>query len=312
MDLEKILNSNSGLALIILVAAVVLLLIVLCIKTLCKRKNRKIANKKSESSESEGFPDTTESTSSQEDEIPSAESENVEELFGTLEEDEETNENPFSCEVLDDFFEELENSKNTTENDSTSENGMNFEDEVISENETNSEGNTINDDEIANEDNLSSEDEVVSENKDDSTEKDSVELILHDQISVEPTEEESETTAVTLIDGSERVIVCIGERFESKFSRDYNIEIDDAGTIEKELFDNFVFDGRIQFRVSFSEDLAKHVTLKDVVEVAASNGDYTGYKIKLDVLDKCNFTCTRTFNYRKVKDAVLVVQLYFE
>lgn len=150
----------------------------------------------------------------------------------------------------------------------------------------------------------------------------SVEVILHDQVSVEEQseledeqvveEQHKQTTAVSLVDGSDRVMVSIGEKFEAKYKKSFEVELNDSAVVEKEFLDGFVFDGRIQFRVSFSEALAKHLTLKDVVEIANGKGSYAGYKVKLDVIDKCNFTCTRTFNYRKVRNAVLVVQLYFE
>ena len=151
-----------------------------------------------------------------------------------------------------------------------------------------------------------------------------VELILHDQISVdekEPEEvnkeeEEEEThTAITLIDGSDRVMVSIGEKFEAKHTKDFTIEVKDEPEITIAMQDGFVFDGRIHFFVSLSEALAKHITLKDVTEITGPKGSYSGYEIKLEVTDKGDLEsidCTRSFNYKKVKDAVLIIQLSLE
>ncbi|WP_370781253.1 hypothetical protein [Anaerobutyricum hallii] len=149
-----------------------------------------------------------------------------------------------------------------------------------------------------------------------------VELILHDQISVdekEPEEvnkeEEEKHTAITLIDGSDRVMVSIGEKFEAKHTKDFTIEVKDEPEITIAMQDGFVFDGRIHFFVSLSEALAKHITLKDVTEITGPKGSYSGYEIKLEVTDKENLEsidCTRSFNYKKVKDAVLIIQLSLE
>lgn len=151
-----------------------------------------------------------------------------------------------------------------------------------------------------------------------------VELILHDQISVdekEPEEvnkeeeEEEKHTAITLIDGSDRVMVSIGEKFEAKHTKDFTIEIKDEPEITIAMQDGFVFDGRIHFFVSLSEALAKHITLKDVTEITGPKGSYSGYEIKLEVTDKGDLEsidCTRSFNYKKVKDAVLIIQLSLE
>ena len=151
-----------------------------------------------------------------------------------------------------------------------------------------------------------------------------VELILHDQISVdekEPEEvnkeeeEEEKHTAITLIDGSDRVMVSIGEKFEAKHTKDFTIEVKDEPEITIAMQDGFVFDGRIHFFVSLSEALAKHITLKDVTEITGPKGSYSGYEIKLEVTDKGDLEsidCTRSFNYKKVKDAVLIIQLSFE
>lgn len=151
-----------------------------------------------------------------------------------------------------------------------------------------------------------------------------VELILHDQISVdekEPEEvnkeeeEEEKHTAITLIDGSDRVMVSIGEKFEAKHTKDFTIEVKDEPEITIAMQDGFVFDGRIHFFVSLSEALAKHITLKDVTEITGPKGSYSGYKIKLEVTDKGDLEsidCTRSFNYKKVKDAVLIIQLSLE
>ena len=151
-----------------------------------------------------------------------------------------------------------------------------------------------------------------------------VELILHGQISVdekEPEEvnkeeeEEEKHTAITLIDGSDRVMVSIGEKFEAKHTKDFTIEVKDEPEITIAMQDGFVFDGRIYFFVSLSEALAKHITLKDVTEITGPKGSYSGYEIKLEVTDKGDLEsidCTRSFNYKKVKDAVLIIQLSLE
>ena len=151
-----------------------------------------------------------------------------------------------------------------------------------------------------------------------------VELILHDQISVdekEPEEvnkeeeEEEKHTAITLIDGSDRVTVSIGEKFEAKHTKDFTIEVKDEPEITIAMQDGFVFDGRIHFFVSLSEALAKHITLKDVTEITGPKCSYSGYEIKLEVTDKGDLEsidCTRSFNYKKVKDAVLIIQLSLE
>ena len=151
-----------------------------------------------------------------------------------------------------------------------------------------------------------------------------VELILHDQISVdekEPEEvnkeeeEEEKHTAITLIDGSDRVMVSIGEKFEAKHTKDFTIEVKDEPEITIAMQDGFVFDGRIHFFVSLSEALTKHITLKDVTEITGPKGSYSGYEIKLEVTDKGDLEsidCTRSFNYKKVKDAVLIIQLSLE
>lgn len=152
-----------------------------------------------------------------------------------------------------------------------------------------------------------------------------VELILHDQISVEentPKEEnweevpeENKKTAITLVDGSDRVMVSVGEKFESKHKKEFTIDVTNEPEIKIALQDGFVFDGRIHFLVSFSEALAQHVSLKDVREIAECKGDYSGYEIQLEVTDKGDLEtidCTRTFNYKKIKDAVLIIQLSLE
>lgn len=153
-----------------------------------------------------------------------------------------------------------------------------------------------------------------------------VELILHDQISVEentPKEEEKEKeapkenkkAAITLVDGSDRVMVSVGEKFESKHKKEFTIDVINEPEIKIALQDGFVFDGRVHFLVSFSEALAKHVSLKDVREIAECKGDYSGYEIQLEVTDKGDLEtidCTRTFNYKKIKDAVLIIQLSLE
>lgn len=152
-----------------------------------------------------------------------------------------------------------------------------------------------------------------------------VELILHDQISVEentPKEEnweevpeENKKTAITLVDGSDRVMVSVGEKFESKHKKEFTIDVTNEPEIKIALQDGFVFDGRIHFLVSFSETLAQHVSLKDVREIAECKGDYSGYEIQLEVTDKGDLEtidCTRTFNYKKIKDAVLIIQLSLE
>lgn len=153
-----------------------------------------------------------------------------------------------------------------------------------------------------------------------------VELILHDQISVEentPKEEEKEKEApeenkkavITLVDGSDRVMVSVGEKFESKHKKEFTIDVTNESEIKIALQDGFIFDGRIHFLVSFSEALAQHVSLKDVREIAECKGNYSGYEIQLEVTDKGDLEtidCTRTFNYKKIKDAVLIIQLSLE
>ena len=153
-----------------------------------------------------------------------------------------------------------------------------------------------------------------------------VELILHDQISVEentPKEEAKEQEApeekkkavITLVDGSDRVMVSVGEKFESKHKKEFTIDVTNESEIKIALQDGFIFDGRIHFLVSFSEALAQHVFLKDVREIAECKGDYSGYEIQLEVTDKGDLEtidCTRTFNYKKIKDAVLIIQLSLE
>lgn len=153
-----------------------------------------------------------------------------------------------------------------------------------------------------------------------------VELILHDQINVEentPKEEEKEKeaskenkkAAITLVDGSDRVMVSVGEKFESRHKKEFTIDVTNEPEIKIALQDGFVFDGRIHFLVSFSEALAQHVSLKDVREIAECKGDYSGYEIQLEVTDKGDLEtidCTRTFNYKKIKDAVLIIQLSLE
>lgn len=153
-----------------------------------------------------------------------------------------------------------------------------------------------------------------------------VALILHDQISVEentPKEEEKEKEApeenkkavITLVDGSDRVMVSVGEKFESKHKKEFTIDVTNEPEIKIALQDGFIFDGRIHFLVSFSEALAQHVSLKDVREIAECKGNYSGYEIQLEVTDKGDLEtidCTRTFNYKKIKDAVLIIQLSLE
>lgn len=153
-----------------------------------------------------------------------------------------------------------------------------------------------------------------------------VELILHDQVSVEentPKEEEKEKeapeenkkAAITLVDGSDRVMVSVGEKFESKHKKEFTIDVTNEPEIKIALQDGFVFDGRVHFLVSFSEALAQHVSLKDVREIAECKGNYSGYEIQLEVTDKGDLEtidCTRTFNYKKIKDAVLIIQLSLE
>lgn len=171
----------------------------------------------------------------------------------------------------------------------------------------------------------SKEPEEFKESPEDSKEP-PVELILHDQISVEentPKEEEKEKeapeenkkAAITLVDGSDRVMVSVGEKFESKHKKEFTIDVTNEPEIKIALQDGFVFDGRIHFLVSFSEALAQHVSLKDVREIAECKGDYSGYEIQLEVTDKGDLEtidCTRTFNYKKIKDAVLIIQLSLE
>ena len=157
----------------------------------------------------------------------------------------------------------------------------------------------------------------------ESPEEPPVELILHDQVSVEentPKEEdkapeENKKAAITLIDGSDRVMVSIGEKFESRHKKEFTIDVTNEPEIKIALQDGFVFDGRIHFLVSFSEALAQHVSLKDIREIAEYKGDYSGYEIQLEVTDKGDLEtidCTRTFNYKKIKDAVLIIQLSLE
>ena len=174
--------------------------------------------------------------------------------------------------------------------------------------------------EIKNEAELQEKEEVELQEKKEAP----VELILHDQISVdekEPEEvnkeeeEEEKHTAITLIDGSDRVMVSIGEKFEAKHTKDFTIEVKDEPEITIAMQDGFVFDGRIHFFVSLSEALAKHITLKDVTEITGPKGSYSGYEIKLEVTykgDLESIDCTRSFNYKKVKDAVLIIQLSLE
>ena len=157
----------------------------------------------------------------------------------------------------------------------------------------------------------------------ESPEEPPVELILHDQVSVEentPKEEkeapeENKKAAITLVDGSDRVMVSIGEKFESRHKKEFTIDVTNEPEIKIALQDGFVFDGRVHFLVSFSEALAQHVSLKDVREIAEYKGDYSGYEIQLEVTDKGDLEtidCTRTFNYKKIKDAVLIIQLSLE
>lgn len=169
----------------------------------------------------------------------------------------------------------------------------------------------------------STEDPTESKESPESPEEPPVELILHDQVSVEentPKEEkeapeENKKAAITLIDGSDRVMVSIGEKFESRHKKEFTIDVTNEPEIKIALQDGFVFDGRIHFLVSFSEALAQHVSLKDVREIAEYKGDYSGYEIQLEVTDKGDLEtidCTRTFNYKKIKDAVLIIQLSLE
>lgn len=171
----------------------------------------------------------------------------------------------------------------------------------------------------------SKEPEEFKESPEDSKEP-PVELILHDQISVEENTskeeekekeapEENKKAAITLIDGSDRVMVSVGEKFESKHKKEFTIDVTNEPEIKIALQDGFVFDGRVHFLVSFSEALAQHVSLKDVREIAECKGDYSGYEIQLEVTDKRDLEtidCTRTFNYKKIKDAVLIIQLSLE
>ena len=136
-----------------------------------------------------------------------------------------------------------------------------------------------------------------------------------EEVNKEEEEEEEKHTAITLIDGSDRVMVSIGEKFEAKHTKDFTIEVKDEPEITIAMQDGFVFDGRIHFFVSLSEALAKHITLKDVTEITGPKGSYSGYEIKLEVTDKGDLEsidCTRSFNYKKVKDAVLIIQLSLE
>lgn len=171
----------------------------------------------------------------------------------------------------------------------------------------------------------SKEPEEFKESPEDSKEP-PVELILHDQISVEENTskeeekekeapEENKKAAITLVDGSDRVMVSVGEKFESKHKKEFTIDVTNEPEIKIALQDGFVFDGRIHFLVSFSEALAQHVSLKDVREIAECKGNYSGYEIQLEVTDKGDLEtidCTRTFNYKKIKDAVLIIQLSLE
>lgn len=169
----------------------------------------------------------------------------------------------------------------------------------------------------------SPEDPTESKESPESPEEPPVELILHDQVSVEentPKEEkkapeENKKAAITLIDGSDRVMVSIGEKFESRHKKEFTIDVTNEPEIKIALQDGFVFDGRVHFLVSFSEALAQHVSLKDVREIAGYKGDYSGYEIQLEVTDKGDLEtidCTRTFNYKKIKDAILIIQLSLE
>lgn len=177
--------------------------------------------------------------------------------------------------------------------------------------------------EIKNEAELQQKKEKEAELQEKKEKETPVELILHDQISIdekEPEEvnkeeKEEKHTAITLIDGSDRVMVSIGEKFEAKYTKNFTIEVKDEPEIVIAMQDGFVFDGRIHFFVSLSEALAKHITLKDVTEITGPKGSYSGYEIKLEITDKGNLEsidCTRSFNYKKVKDAVLIVQLSLE
>ena len=169
----------------------------------------------------------------------------------------------------------------------------------------------------------SPEDPTESKESSESPEEPPVELILHDQVSVEentPKEEkeapeENKKAAITLVDGSDRVMVSIGEKFESRHKKEFTIDVTNEPEIKIALQDGFVFDGRVHFLVSFSEALAQHISLKDVREIAEYKGDYSGYEIQLEVTDKGDLEtidCTRTFNYKKIKDAVLIIQLSLE
>lgn len=127
--------------------------------------------------------------------------------------------------------------------------------------------------------------------------------------------EENKKAVITLVDGSDRVMVSVGEKFESKHKKEFTIDVTNEPEIKIALQDGFIFDGRIHFLVSFSEALAQHVSLKDVREIAECKGDYSGYEIQLEVTDKGDLEtidCTRTFNYKKIKDAVLIIQLSLE
>lgn len=174
--------------------------------------------------------------------------------------------------------------------------------------------------EIKNEAELQQKKEKEAELQEKKEKETPVELILHDQISIdekEPEEvnkeeKEEKHTAITLIDGSDRVMVSVGEKFEAKHTKDFTIEVKDEPEITIAMQDGFVFDGRIHFFVSLSEALAKHITLKDVTEITGPKGSYSGYEIKLEIADKGDLEsidCTRSFNYKKVKDAVLIIQL---
>lgn len=177
--------------------------------------------------------------------------------------------------------------------------------------------------EIKNEAELQQKKEKEAELQEKKEKETPVELILHDQISIdekEPEEvnkeeKEEKHTAITLIDGSDRVMVSVGEKFEAKHTKDFTIEVKDEPEITIAMQDGFVFDGRIHFFVSLSEALAKHITLKDVTEITGLKGSYSGYEIKLEITDKGDLEsidCIRSFNYKKVKDAVLIIQLSLE
>lgn len=231
------------------------------------------------------------------------------EMEALLEEESDCNESLYSAEMIENFFGDL--GKQTIGNAKEVAAEIKKEDEQKREQEE------------ADGHNVSNESEDVHDESEEP-----IELILHDQISIddnesceecceddykEEKEEESiKHTAITLVDGSDRVMVSIGEKFEAKHVKDFTFDVKDEPELTIAMQDGFVFDGRIHFFVSFSEDLAKHVTLKDVTEIAGSKGSYTGYEIKLEILDKGDLEmidCERTFNYKKVRDAVLIIQL---